>query len=384
MTLGRWSAAAGSLCFLLVVAAAPAKEGSMYRPAARGAGGIVATESPIASSIGRAVLDRGGNAVDAAASIVFGLNAARPQSCGIGGGGFMVYRSATGEAAALDFREAAPAADTPTTLQGPGRHTAFTGHLTVGVPGTLAGVAAALQRYGTISLADAIEPARRLAADGVAVPESLSEAMAQNAERLRQYPAAADQFLVGGAAPYPAGSTLVQPDLARSLALIQRDGPDALYRGPIGQLIVDDMRTADEPPTDTGVMTMADLAAYQAKWRDPLVGSYRGREVIAMPPPTSGGVATLEMLNLLEGFDLHRAGQSSADELHFIGESEKIAWADRNRWLADPDKVTVPTAGLVAKAYAARRRTEIDPAHAKSYDAGHPDGAPSGTRLAGG
>src|SRR3954453_22400604 len=203
MKVRRWSATAGVLWFFLVASGAAAKEGSMYRPAARGAGGVVASESPIASAIGRSLLDRGGNAIDAAASMVFGLNVVRPQSCGIGGGGFMVYRSATGEAAALDFREAAPAAYTPTTLQGPGRHTAFTGHLTVGGPGTLAGVAAALQRYGTISLADAIEPARRLAADGVAVPESLSEAMAQNEERLRQYQAAADQFLVGGAAPYP-------------------------------------------------------------------------------------------------------------------------------------------------------------------------------------
>src|SRR3954470_17402120 len=383
MKPGRWIATACALCFLLVASAAPAKEGSKYRPAARGAGGVVATESPLASAIGRSVLDRGGNAIDAAASMVFGLNVVRPQSCGIGGGGFMVYRSAAGETAALDFREAAPAAYTPTTLSGPGKHTAFTGHLTVGVPGTLAGVAAALQRYGTISLTDAIEPARKLAEKGFSVPDSLSQAMGQHAARLRQYQAAADQFLVGGAAPYPSGSTLVPPDLANTLALIQRDGPDALYRGPIGELIVNDMHSAPEPPSDAGVMTMADLGAYQAKWREPLLGSYRGRHVIAMPPPTSGGVATLEMLNLLEGFDLPAAGQSSADELHDIGESEKIAWADRNRWLGDPDKVTVPTAGLVSKAYAAKRRAEIDPGRAKSYSAGQPDGAPPGARPAG-
>src|SRR4051812_38931842 len=252
MTLGRWSAAAGALCFLLVVAAAPAKEGSMYRPAARGAGGIVATESPIASSIGRAVLDRGGNAVDAAASIVFGLNVARPQSCGIGGGGFMVYRGATGETAALDFREAAPAAYTKTTLAGPGKHTAFTGHLTVGVPGALAGVAAALQRYGTISLADAIEPARNLAEKGFPVPDSLSQAMGQNAPRLRQYQAAADQFLVGGAAPYPSGSTLAQPDPAETPARIPRDGPHPRYRGPICQLIAAPLRRPARPREDAG------------------------------------------------------------------------------------------------------------------------------------
>ena len=349
----------------------------MYRPATHSPGGIVTSESPLASQIGRSVLDRGGNAIDAAASMVFAVSVARPQSCGIGGGGFMVYRSTFGQTAALDFRETAPAAYRPDTLAGPGKHDAFTGHLTVGVPGTLAGMDAALRRFGTISLADAIEPARRLAADGFPVPDSLSQAMAQHEPRLRQYPAAADQFLVGGSAPYPPGSTLVQPDLAKSLALIQRTGPDALYRGPIGQLIADDMRTFPEPPTDTGVMTMADLGAYQAKWRDPLVGSYRGRTVIAMPPPTSGGVATLEMLNLLEGFDLRAAGQSSADELHYLGESQKIAWADRNRWLADPDKVKVPTAGLISKAYAAERRAEIDRLRAKSYSPGNPGGAPA-------
>src|SRR4051795_10690414 len=223
MKVRRWNATAGALCFLLVVSGAAAKEGSMYRPAARGAGGVVASESPIASAIGRSLLDRGGNAIDAAASMVFGLNVVRPQSCGIGGGGFMVYRSAAGETAALDFREAAPAAYTKTTLSGPGNHTAFTGHLTVGVPGTLAGVAAALQRYGTISLADAIEPARKLAEKGFPVPDSLSQAMAQHEGRLRQYQAAADQFLVGGAAPYPTGSPPVPHPPPETPGALPRD-----------------------------------------------------------------------------------------------------------------------------------------------------------------
>src|SRR4051812_29186707 len=252
MKVRRWSATGGALCFLLVASGAAAKEGSMYRPAARGAGGVVASESPIASAIGRSLLDRGGNAIDAAASIVFGLNVVRPQSCGIGGGGFMVYRSAAGETAALDFREAAPAAYTSTTLSGPGKHTAFTGHLTVGVPGTLAGVAAALQRYGTISLTDAIEPARKLAEKGFSVPDSLSQAMGQHAARLRQYQAAADQFLVGGAAPYPSGSTLVQADLAKTPARIPRDGPHPRYRGPICQLIAAPLRRPARPREDAG------------------------------------------------------------------------------------------------------------------------------------
>src|SRR4051794_30653356 len=160
MKPGRWIATACALCFLLVASAAPAKEGSKYRPAARGAGGVVATESPIASAIGRSVLDRGGNAIDAAASIVFGLNVVRPQSCGIGGGGFMVYRAASGETAALDFREAAPAAYTSTTLSGPGKHTALTRHPTVGGPGKPAGGAAGLPRHRPGPPPRPVEPPR--------------------------------------------------------------------------------------------------------------------------------------------------------------------------------------------------------------------------------
>src|SRR3954471_13385363 len=228
MTLGRWSATAGALCFLLAATAAPAKEGSMYPPAARAPEGTVATAAPIASAIGRSVLDRGGSAIDAAASIVFGLNVARPQSCGIGGGGFMVYRSATGETGALDFREAAPAAYTSSTLSGPGRHTAFTGHLTVGVPGTLAGMASALQRFGTISLPVALQPAERLARLGFHVPTSMTGAMARRQKDLALFPAAAAQYLKDGA-PYAPGDTLKQPELAATLRRLMSEGPGALY-----------------------------------------------------------------------------------------------------------------------------------------------------------
>lgn len=373
---------AATVLSLAVAVAASARQGSRFRPAVRGAG-VVATEALEASRAGKAVLDRGGTAMDAAVTAVFAINAVRPQSCGIGGGGFLVHRTAAGEVATLDFRETAPAAITPTSFAGPGRHRAFTGHLTVGVPGTVAGLDAALRRYGTISLAEAIEPGRKLAEGGFAVPQSLSESMAQNAPRLRMYPAAANQFLVGGTAPYPPGSRLVQPDLAKTLATLQREGPDAFYRGSIAERIVADMRNSGEPPTDAGVLTREDLARYRAVWREPLIGSYRGREVLAAPPPTSGGIATLEMLNVLEGFDLAKAGQSSADALHFLGEAEKIAFADRNRYVADPDQVQVPTAGLIAKDYAAARRAEIDPQRAKSYGPGKPAGAPPGSRAAG-
>ena len=361
------------LILAVAVSTADAREGSRFRPAVTGNLGVVATESPAAARVGRRVLERGGNAVDAAVSTAFAIGVARPQSCGIGGGGFMVYRSARGRTAALDFRETAPAAFQPDTLQGPGLHQTFTGHLAVGVPGTVAGLRAALRRYGTTSLAAAVRPATRLASDGFRVPPSLSEAMAANAARLKLYPAAASQYLVGGQTPYPAGSVLRQPDMARSLDAIGRHGPDAFYRGRIARLIAGEMRRNQANPGagDGAVMTARDLGRYHAKWRRPLRGSFRGHGLVAMPPPTSGGIAVIEMLNLLEGFDLRGTGQSSADALHLIAESQKIAWADRAEYVADPDFVLVPTAALTGKGYAARRRAEIDRSRAAgSYPPG--------------
>src|SRR4051812_24229986 len=192
--------AAVSLILLLLAATvgdAQAVEGSQYRNAVRSEGGVVASESPAASKVGLNVLNAGGNAMDAAVATTFALGVARPQSCGIGGGGFLVYRGADGETAALDFRETAPAAVTPKTFAGQGLYKTFTGHTTVGVPGTVAGMQAALESYGTIDFADAIAPAERLAREGFEVPKSLSEEMGNHVSRLRLYPQTAAQFLVG-------------------------------------------------------------------------------------------------------------------------------------------------------------------------------------------
>ena len=368
--------AAATLLLAVAVAAtagpAAAKQGSAFRPAVTGKLGVIATESPAAARVGRGVLEGGGNAVDAAVATVFAIGVVRPQSCGLGGGGFMVYRSRKGRTRALDFRERAPAAFTPETLQGPGLHTEFTGHLTVGVPGTVAGMNAALKRFGTMKLATAIAPSVRLARQGFRVRPTLSEAMAENAERLKMFPAAASQYLRDGQTPYPPGSVLRQPDMARSLAAIAKRGPRAFYRGRIARLIVADMnRTRQNPaPGDAAVMTRKDLASYRAKWRRPLRGTYRGNGIVAMPPPTSGGVALIEILNLLEGFDLRSQGQSSANALHLIAESQKIAWADRGEYIADPDFVRQPLRTLLSKEYANRRRAEIDMARAKAFTPG--------------
>lgn len=350
--------------------------GTEFREAERGYGGAIATESPAASRVGLDVLDEGGNAVDAAVATTFALNVARPQSCGVGGGGFMVYRGADGEAAALDFRETAPAAITADAFTEDGIYTTFTGHKTIGVPGTVAGMDAALERYGTTTLADAVAPAESLARNGVEVQPVVAGEMAANARRLALFPEAAGQFLKNGE-PYEAGETIVQPDLAETLSQIAVGGPEAFYEGEIAEEIVADMEGAGDYPGDDGLMTLDDLASYEAKWREPLVGDYRGSEVVAMPPPTSGGVATLQMLEILEGYDLAGQGRYSTDTLHQMAEAEKIAFADRGEYLADPDFVDVPVDELTSEDYAEERRGDIPSDEAGEYEPGSFEGSGS-------
>jgi gamma-glutamyltranspeptidase / glutathione hydrolase len=366
----RSLALAVAICGLLalVPTTSTATEGSRFHPGVTSPTGVVATESPQAATVGRDVLEHGGNAVDAAASTVFALGVARPQSCGIGGGGFMVYRDHNGSVATLDFRETAPAKITSTTFTGPGLYQTFTGHTTVGVPGVVAGMNAALKRFGTISLRRAIAPAEQLAQNGITVLPSLADSIAANQNRIKLFPATAAQYLHDDGTPYAAGETLRQPDMARSLQRIMDDGPSAFYAGKIAHQIVDDME-APKLEGEQGLMTLDDLKAYRAKWRTPLIGSYRGREIDAMPPPTSGGTAILEMLNVLEGFDLASAGMSSADAIYDTAEAQRIAWADRNTYLGDPDFVSIPPQ-LTDKGYAAQRRAEIDPAQTHAYAPG--------------
>ncbi|HEX8067815.1 MAG TPA: gamma-glutamyltransferase [Thermoleophilaceae bacterium] len=381
--------AAVSACVALAAAAvgaatAAANEGSLFSEPVRSRGGVVASENRLAAEAGLAMLDSGGNAMDAAAVTIFAVGVTRHELCGIGGGGFLVYRGAGGETAALDFRETAPQAyDGGRGLGGGAAPPAFgTGHDVAGVPGTVAGMAAALDRYGTRSLADAIAPAERLAREGYPVSGDQSALMDLNAGRLRLYEESARTYLKGGSAPYEPGERIVLGDLAASLRLVAERGPDAFYRGPIAEAIVRAMQGSGAYPGDRGHMTLADLAGYRAKWRRPLRTDYRGHEVVAMPPPTSAGVATIEMLNLLEGFELGAAGRGSADRFHLVAEAQKIAWADRAAYVGDPDFVDVPLATLTSKEYAARRRSEIDPrSAAASYAAGA--GPPPGASARG-
>ena len=270
----RTSAVALFLAFFVVVFArgAGAEEGSRFREAVASGGGVVASESPQAARAGVEVLDAGGNAVDAAVATTFAVGVAQPQSCGIGGGGFMVYRGTDGEAAALDFRETAPRAITADAFQGDGIYAAYTGHKTVGVPGTVAGMQAALDRYGTIGLADAIAPAENLAREGFEVPKSLSESMGENQGRLELFPAAREQYLVDGERPYEPGDVLVQRVLAKTLAVIAEDGPGAFYRGGIADRIVQDMQNAGDYPGDAGLITGAE----ERRLRRSFPGEVRG------------------------------------------------------------------------------------------------------------
>jgi gamma-glutamyltranspeptidase/glutathione hydrolase len=365
---------AGLLVVLLSAVPAGATEGTKFHPGVSGRLGVIATESPAAARVGRTVLEQGGNAVDAAVSTVFALGVVRPHSCGIGGGGFMVIRSYSGAVRTLDFRETAPASIRPDQFVNDPLAKEFTGHTTVGVPGVVAGMAAALQRYGTRPLAAAIAPAAVLASQGFRVPTSLSGAMAANAKRLTKYPASSQQYLQPSATPYQPGAILRQPKLAGTLLRLMRYGPDSFYRGRIAEQIVAEMGTR-------GLITRADMAAYQPKWRAPLIGTYRGLEVDTMGPPTSGGIAILQMLKLLEGYDLKAMGAFSARMIHLTAEAQRIAWADRAAYVADSDFVKVPTATLTSAAYASQRRSEIDEARTKTHAAGSlpPDANPTGS-----
>lgn len=361
---------AASLSIIVAVSgfvpAAAAREGSRFRPLVKSDRGIVATESKPAARVGVRVLRGGGNAIDAAVATVFAIGVSRPQSCGVGGGGFLVYRGAEGRTATLDFREAAPRAFTPTVFSGDGIFNDYSGHRTVGVPGVVDGMWEALHRLGTVGWRRVITPAEKLARRGVPVTPSMARDMRVEGDRLRLFPRAASIYLENGH-PYEPGDVLRQPGYARSLQLIRTRGPRAFYRGHIAELIMRDMRRSGRYPGDRSVMRAGDLASYDALWRKPLVGSYRGRRITAMPPPTSGGIAVIEMLNILSGFDLASFGHSSVDHLHYVAEAQKIAWADRDAYVADPAYAPVPTHQLISKRYAATRRQEIKRGHAQAY-----------------
>ena len=322
---------------------------------------MVVSQEAVASRVGVEAMRDGGNAVDAAVATAFALAVTHPAAGNIGGGGFLLYRPATGEPVAYDFREAAPAAATPTMFLKDGNYDSALHHdsyLSVGVPGTVAGLHLAWKEHGALPWRRLVQPALDLARDGFTVSDALARSLASILPEMQRHPAFVAQFSKQGT-PYAPGDVLRQPDLARSLERIRDQGPAGFYEGETAALIENEMKVGG------GLITRDDLGAYRAKPRVPLRGSYRGCEVIAIPPPSSGGTALLEMLNLLELYDLAAKGFGSAAHLHLLAESMRRAFADRALFLGDPDFAPeIPIARLISKEYAAELRRSIPPERA--------------------
>jgi gamma-glutamyltranspeptidase/glutathione hydrolase len=319
-----------------------------------GAHAMVVSGSGIASQVGRDILRQGGNAVDAAVAVGFALAVVHPEAGNLGGGGFMVVRLGDGQVHALDYRETAPARATRDMYLDAHREPtdrSVTGHLAAGVPGAVAGLTAAQQRFGRLPLATVIAPAIRLARDGFLVDDYRSESIAGDSARLASFPASRASFLPNGARPVP-GTTLRQPDLAGTLEAIRDHGADGFYRGRVADLIVAEMERGG------GLISHEDLAGYRAIWREPITLRYRGYAIYSMPPASSGGVTMGEILNIMEGYDPLPAFGSPA-LVHLEAEAMRRAFTDRNTYLGDPAFVRNPTDRLLSKDYAAKLRRGI-------------------------
>jgi gamma-glutamyltranspeptidase/glutathione hydrolase len=319
--------------------------------------GMVISASSIASDVGADVLRDGGTAIDAIVATAFAMAVTFPFAGNIGGGGFMVYRPASGEPAAYDFRETAPAGSSPTMFLVNGKYDSdrhHNSHVAVGVPGTVAGLHMAWKDHGKLPWRRLVEPAIKLARDGFPISEGLARSLAGVLDNMKPYPASIAQFSKNGV-PYEAGEILKQPDLARTLQRIAAQGPNGFYRGETAELLEKEMKA------NGGLMSRQDLAAYQAKKRMPVRGTYRGYDVLSMPPISSGGVALIQMLNILEGFDLKASGFGSAQTIHLVAESMRRAYADRAQYLGDPEfNPQMPVERLIAKEYAITVRSTIN------------------------
>ncbi|MAT91323.1 MAG: gamma-glutamyltransferase [Halioglobus sp.] len=322
--------------------------------------GMVVGPEKLATEIGLQVLREGGNAVDAAVATGFALAVTYPRAGNLGGGGFMlIHRAGDARQTFIDYREMAPAtAAQDLFIDESGKVDKlreYFSHQSAGVPGTVAGLLYALEKYGTISRERALAPAIALARDGIEVSFALHFELAARAHQLRRNAEAARLFLDEDGNARAMGSSWRQQDLAWTLEQIARKGRAGFYAGEVARRIDSEMRRGG------GLITAADLAAYEVVEREPVRGRYRGFEVVSAPPPSSGGIHIVQMLNILEGFDLAAMGHNSAAYLHHLAESMKLAYADRSRYLGDPDFVDVPTAQLTDKAYAARQRALIRP-----------------------
>lgn len=326
---------------------------------AKGANGVVAAAKPEASQVGVEIMKQGGNAIDAAVATAFALGVVEPNASGIGGGGFMLVRFAkTGEEVFIDFRETAPKAAKADMykLNEKGlaaNNESIEGGKAVAVPGEVAGLLTALEKYGTMKRTDVLKPAIDLAEKGYKVTENFSGIIKDNFEKLNKFEGAKQVYLKNGL-PYEAGDTLVNKDLAKTLKLVAEKGKDAIYKGEVAKAI------ATEVQKNGGILTEEDLANYQVKMRTPVKGTYRGYEIISAPPSSSGGTHVIEMLNMLENYDLKAMGHNTTKSLHVWSEVTKQMFEDRGKYMGDTDFLKVPLTGLTSKEYAKELVKKID------------------------
>ena len=349
------------------------KNGEILRTDRDGTGtnGVVSTGKYEASKIGVEIIKQGGNAIDAAVAVGFALGVCEPQSSGIGGGGFMVIRFAkTGETKFIDFREIAPKNATPDMWKEDKEGNVIgnekvVGGKSIGVPGEVKGLLYALEKYGTMSREDVMQPAIEMAKNGYKVSAVMNRDMKNSYERIEKYPETAKIYLDEGL-PYEVGSILKNPELATSLEKIMKNGEKAFYEGEIAEAIVKSTQEAGGP------LTMEDMKDYKIRVSDPLVGHYKGYEIITSAPPSSGGAHIIQILNILENYDMSKIKPGSAEYYHLFSEAIKMAFADRAKFAGDTEFVKVPIKGMISKDYAKELVKQIDNNKSKKYIEGDP------------
>jgi gamma-glutamyltranspeptidase / glutathione hydrolase len=375
MTSGLRILAAITLISGLIEPAVAQEQHHGYTPPAAGTThavvaehGMVVSQEKLGARVGADVLKRGGNAVDAAVATAFAMAVTYPRAGNIGGGGFMmIHLAERNQDIAIDYREMAPAATTRDIFLGsdgkPDIAKSRDSALGIGVPGTVAGLSLALEKYGSgkFTLAQLLQPAIDLARDGFPLADDVADTLAAGQRRLSRWPSSRQMLSHADGTPLHEGDLLVQPDLAATLSAVAAQGPRGFYEGPVAEKIAKAVRDAG------GIMTTDDLRSYQAVIRTPVRGTYRGYDIVSMPQPSSGGVVLLETLNILEGFPMPDLKQGSAASLHLLIEAMKRAYADRARYLGDPAFVNAPITTLIAKDYAAKQRASIDPDHATPW-----------------
>jgi len=346
---------------------------NLYGRDAEGRNGVVAAAKPEASEVGVKILEMGGNAVDAAIATAFALGVLEPNASGLGGGGFMIIQLAhMDEAVVIDFRETAPSAAGPTFFNLDERNRVINNETTIGgkaigVPGEVAGLLYALENFGTMSRAQVIQPAIEWAEKGIPVTVNLFSIINDNYEKIMMMENGAELYLKEGGIPYEIGETIVLKDLADTLRIIVEKGKDGFYKGEIAEKVVAEVQKRG------GVITLEDLANYDLQIRKPVVGTYRDYTILSVPPASSGGTHIIELLNIMENFDLATLGDNTPETLHLWSEAMKLIFADRAKYMADTAFVDVPLTGLTSKEYARTLAAKIDPSKPmESVAAGDP------------